>query len=353
MRIAFIIGLYPFQLGGAEMQSLEIAEALSLQGHNITFISYTNQKYTSDKFETIQIHSRPSWDYLHISTKKMLFKFLNNTSPDIVYHRAFVPYSCYVAQWCKINHVPFYFHSADIYTLIKKNNNIKNIIFNKLLKYTLKNSTGVICQNNEQEKALKRFHLKNLKKIYNIHKINILPISTNRKEIVWIAKFIPAKNPDLFVELAQKFINKNTQFTMFSSKCIDSDANKKLKSKINETQNLQLIEGKDNEYINNYLCQKTAIIVNTSESEGISNTYIQAWMRGIPVLSLNSNPDNWFDTFEIGYCCNGDKNLLVQGLNQLLKKINDSNYRQNLIKFANDRFSPEVVIPQLTAFMKL
>ena len=353
MKIAFIIGLYPFQIGGAEMQSLEIAEALSLMGHRITFISYSKRKYTSDKFETIQISPRPSWDFFHLTTKLKLFNALNTVSPDIVYHRAFVPYSCYVAQWCKIQSVPFYFHSADIYTLTRKNVSIKNIISNKFLEYTLKNCTGVICQNNEQELALKRFKINKIKKIYNIHKINHMPINANRNEIVWIGKFIPAKNPSLFVNMAKVFKHDaNLVFTMFSSKTIKSEENIRLKQEI-ENNNIHLIEGKDNDYINNYLCERAAVLVNTSESEGISNTFIQGWMRGIPVLSLNSNPDNWFDIYDIGYCCNGNEKLLDEALNQLLNKIKDDDYKQNLIKFANNRFSSEVIIPQLTKFLKL
>lgn len=37
MKIAFIIGLYPHQIGGAEMQALEISTALQKEGHSITY----------------------------------------------------------------------------------------------------------------------------------------------------------------------------------------------------------------------------------------------------------------------------------------------------------------------------
>ena len=36
----------------------------------------------------------------------------------------------------------------------------------------------------------------------------------------------------------------------------------------------------------------TSILVNSSLSEGFSNTYIQAWLRGVPTIVFGADPDN-------------------------------------------------------------
>lgn len=354
MKIAFIIGLYPHQIGGAEMQALEISTALQKEGHSITYICYSSKTYSSNEYEVSIIPTRASWDIFYYGTKNKLYKALNEIHPDIVYHRAFVPYSRFIAKWCMSNNVPFYFHSADIYTLTRKNNSLYNILQNMWLKYTLSHSTGVICQNKEQYEALQNFKIKRLKTIYNIQRTNVKPLCTDKgHNLVWIAKFEQAKQPELFIYFAERFKNKNVTFTMFSSKMPKTEKNRKLLERILNNSQITLIEGKDNEYINDYLCNKASLLINTSVSEGISNTFIQAWMRGVPVVSLNSNPDNWFDNYMIGGCCKGDVNRMDVLVANIIFGDKYKDYAKNCIEFAEKHFSPEVVVPQLTSFMHL
>lgn len=354
MKIAFIIGLYPHQIGGAEMQALEISTALQKEGHSITYICYSSKTYSSNEYEVSIIPTRASWDIFYYGTKNKLYKALNEIHPDIVYHRAFVPYSRFIAKWCMSNNIPFYFHSADIYTLTRKNNSLYNILQNMWLKYTLSHSTGVICQNKEQYEALQNFKIKRLKTIYNIQRTNVKPLCTDKgHNLVWIAKFEQAKQPELFIDFAERFKNKNVTFTMFSSKMPKTEKNRKLLERILNNSQITLIEGKDNEYINDYLCNKASLLINTSVSEGISNTFIQAWMRGVPVVSLNSNPDNWFDNYMIGGYCKGDVNRMDVLVANIIFGDKYKDYAKNCIEFAEKHFSPEVVVPQLTSFMHL
>lgn len=352
MRFAFVIGLYPYQIGGAEMQSLEIAHALKGMGHEVAYVCFSSKKYESEEYEVHFITRRFGFDVFYWETRNQIYSVLKNIKPDIVYHRAFVPYSCYVASWCKSTNTPFYFHSADIYTLIRRNDSLQNILLNKMLAYTLKNATGVICQNSEQEEALKMFDISRVRKIYNIQRTNDESLLRDKQpNIVWIAKLEDSKQPEVFVDFIERYTRKDVRFSMFISRIDDNDKNRRLISRLNLNAAVTLYKGKDNTFINKFLIEKATVLVNTSVSEGISNTFIQAWMRGVPVISLNSNPDGWFDQYELGGCCKGNPLKIETLVDYIHDKSNYSRLSNSVVEFSEGMFSPAVVMPQILDFM--
>ena len=80
-----------------------------------------------------------------------------------------------------------------------------------------------------------------------------------------------------------------------------------------------------------FFFQNVKIFVNTSTYEGFPNTFIEAWKNGIPVISLNVNPDDIITAYSLGFCSktisqmNKDINLLYSD-EKLYKKLSNSAY---------------------------
>ena len=82
------------------------------------------------------------------------------------------------------------------------------------------------------------------------------------------------------------------------------------------------------------------VLVNTSSVEGFSNTFIEAWLREVPVVSLSVNPDGVFDGDRFGICAHESYERLRDGVEGL---ITDSSFRarmgQRARVFTRERFS--------------
>ena len=77
------------------------------------------------------------------------------------------------------------------------------------------------------------------------------------------------------------------------------------------------------------------VLVNTSEYEGFSNTFVEAWMRKVIVLSMNSNPENIITDQKIGFICSSlseliDKTDLLIKDAQLRTKMAQKSYEYGI-----------------------
>ena len=70
----------------------------------------------------------------------------------------------------------------------------------------------------------------------------------------------------------------------------------------------------------NRLFSGSDVFVNTSrpDGEGFPNTFIQAWLHAVPVLSFEMDPDSLLTVHGIGDCCKGSLECLFKALQHLL-----------------------------------
>lgn len=137
------------------------------------------------------------------------------------------------------------------------------------------------------------------------------------KQVMWIANLKPLKNPGAFVRLARRFAHRpEIRFVIVGGAADDDDWTRRQLAEIAATPNVDYRGALPQTEVN-ALLEQTDLLVNTSDYEGFSNTFIQAWMRRVPVVSLNVDPDRLLSRGGLG-AVTGDEDTLCARVAALL-----------------------------------
>lgn len=346
IKICFFVPFYPLIKGGAEYQSKILANSLSKDCYEIFFVSYNSTHedgvVDSDGYRVYTLKISPTRQEkltFYASFFNKVKKILETEKCNLIYQRVLNSLSFRASIYAKENEIPYLVHIADNYSI--EFAGIKGFFKKLIFKKTVQNKTRFIVQTELQMSVLEKFVNPNdIEQVSNMHPIlNDKVGRKNKKKVLWIGNSRPVKQLEVFIELSKDFIKSDLKFIVIGN-LPDSPYGKFLFEKMQTAKNLEYLGVKDNNYINKLLFS-SGLLVNTSISEGFSNTFIQAWMAGTPVLSLNSNPDNLFDSNSIGYFCDGDKVKLTLGLNHIINSEVYQEICENCLNMANEKFGLE------------
>jgi glycosyltransferase involved in cell wall biosynthesis len=162
------------------------------------------------------------------------------------------------------------------------------------LSYGIRNATLILAQTQYQRECLERvFPGAPVQVLPNFHPA---PPDCGRsgavvRQVAWVANLKPLKNPGAFVRLARRFAHRSdVRFVMVGGTNDNGEWTQRELGEIAATPNVEY-RGAQSQAAVNALLEHTDLLVNTSDYEGFSNTFIQAWMRRVPVVSLRVDPD--------------------------------------------------------------
>lgn len=308
-------GFYEQAIGGTEYQTYLFALAAKQFGYDVHYIYIAldiNDKLPNKlKINLYPVKSPKIRKYLNFLGKTAItclpqtWSLLKKIQPDIVYCRSGVFQAALGAYYSSKFNKKSIWQAASIVDVIP----IKNIylfkkpltyIDKKFLEYGIKHSSIVLSQTIEQSTLLK----KNYKKDSSIFR-NFIPKrkdfieKNNEFTVVWIGNIKPLKQPELFIQIAKSL----SQYTEIKFIMIGNPAKnnyqKYIYNLLNEQTNIIYLKHQPINNVNKIL-SSAHLLISTSLYEGFSNTFLQAWLHQVPVISLNVNPDNILTKYKIG-----------------------------------------------------
>jgi glycosyltransferase involved in cell wall biosynthesis len=138
---------------------------------------------------------------------------------------------------------------------------------------------------------------------------------------LWFGRSVRAKQPLKYVELARAV--PEARFRMIPvPQGGDTRLLDELRTAADELPNLELLDPLPHAQAAE-LVERAVAVVNTSVLEGMPNTFLEAWASGVPVLTLQFDPDGTVERHGLGISAAGSWEAFVGGARDLWRSRSD------------------------------
>jgi glycosyltransferase involved in cell wall biosynthesis len=248
-----------------------------------------------------------------------LYHALRDIQPDVIYQRVACGYTGVVAHYARRHGARLIWHVSSDTDVQRENlrlssNAVRRILEKRSIEYGIRHAHQIVAQTQTQAELLEKNYRRRADAV--IGNFHPEPRETIDKSgpvlILWVANLKPLKQPEVFVRLAAQLRDlEGTRFVMVGAAPRHRHSERKdaLVESIRSATNVDYLGERTQDEVNELLA-KAHIFVNTSLHEGFPNTYIQAWMREVPVISLHIDPDGVLEREGVGVHAQTEERLV-------------------------------------------
>lgn len=300
--------------GGAEVDLYFLATELA-KDTNFE-VSFVMADYGQGKIENIEgIRVIKSLDFKKnvLCGAVRVWRAMRQADADIYILKTVSPGVPLAALFCRLHGKIFAYRTASTEECDGTYAN-RHFFLGRAFNWSLRQAGIIFAQNTVDKESLQRTVGVSSVVIPNGH---ILPtLQQSRREIIlWVGRSDKIKRPELFIDLAEKIPNE--KFVMICPRATGDEKYEELLARVGYVKNLQFIKYVPFCEIDSHF-QRAKVFVNTSESEGFPNTFIEACNYAVPILSLKVNPDGFLDKYNCGQCCEDRFPKLIDSLRFML-----------------------------------
>jgi glycosyltransferase involved in cell wall biosynthesis len=325
--------------GGAQYQAQCIVEELVKIGEfEIYYLTrLVDPNYRAQDYTIVLIPGKPrKGHHEYVLDMWQINKILRDLQPHVIYQRVLSPDTAAAAFYarragCKmVLHIA---HDDDVRPFVRRGtrSDIPNYIDKKVSEYGLRRAHRIVAQTQRQADMLwSNYGLRVATVMGNFGpETQEAIVKSGPVKVIWVANFKAPKRPECFVELVESLRDRrDVEFHMIGRPG-DPRLYADLHRRIAALPNLKYHGEQPIDQVNELLA-RGHVFVNTSTAEGFPNTFIQAWMREVPIVSLTVDPDDILVKHRIGFC----SGTAVQLKQDVLRLIEQDQLRAEMGKRA-------------------
>jgi len=281
-------------IGGEQVQQTLLAKAFARQNHAVSMVVYdygqpdcacwngvkTYKAFREDSGIPVVRFIYPRWT--------TVWSALRRANADIYYVSCAGMHLGLVALFCKKYHKKFVFRIASDTDCEPNKLLIKYWRDRKLYEFGLRHADGILAQSQKQQDAM----LRNYGLQSQAAGMLVDPsekVARRDVDVLWVSNLRRLKRPELFLTLAKRL--PHLKFHMVGGPLQgEGELFEKIHREAAHLPNFTFhglipYHQMDSKYAS------ARVLVNTSDTEGFPNSYLQAWIRGTPVAAF-FDPDN-------------------------------------------------------------
>jgi len=333
--------------GGESVQQTLLARAFRDIGYDVSMIVMDYGQPKDEVIEGIRVLRAydptagiPVLRFFHPRASSIVAA-MKKADADVYYHSCAGMITGLVAQFCRANDRKFVFRIAHDTDCIPGEQLINLWRDRKIYEYGLKNADLIAAQGVNQQVLLRDNYALDSEVInMTVELPPEGPEARIGRDILWINNLRQFKRPDLAIEVARKL--PDFSMAMIGGKVVGFESlYEQAASDAESVPNLDFRGAVSYHDIGDCF-SSSRVFLNTSDSEGFPNSFLQAWVRGLPVISF-FDPDGLIQKKGLGLVpsCLDD---MCSGLQRLLQNPADiEEISARARRFAIENYSPTAV----------
>ena len=294
----------PKYIGGEAIQHVLLARAWRDLGHDVSMIVHDEgqgARRTIDGITAIAAHSRHGGirglRFFYPRATRLLSALIS-ADADIYYQSPAGAYTGITGWFCRATGRRFIFRVASDSDCEKEHGRIQFWRDRRLFNYGLRCANVVAAQTEYQVQLLRENHELESTVVNMMVELPPRYSSTTKDiDVLWVSNLRTLKRPEIALELAREL--PDVKFTLAGGPMPGSETYyEDMVAAAARLPNVTML-GAVRYADTGALFDRAKVFLNTSSIEGFPNTFLQAWIRGVPVVSF-FDPDALVQRLSLG-----------------------------------------------------
>src|SRR5690349_10814201 len=291
-----------YNIAGEGVQQTLLGRALARRGHHVSMVVWDYGQIDGAEWEAIRVFKSyppdagiPVLRFVHPRWTGM-WSALTRADADLYYTSCAGMHVGLVALFCRRFHKRFVFRTASDTDCDGSRLLVRFARDRWLYAHGLRRADAILVQSASQLEALAR-NYGLAARIAGMLVENPQPVSARDIDVLWVSNIRRVKRPDRILELAGELPEVKIHMVggpLPGEEDLFQDARDRAAAKATLT-----FHGRVPYPDASDLYGRARILVNTSDVEGFPNSYLQAWIRGVPVVTL-IDPDRTIESEGLG-----------------------------------------------------
>lgn len=282
-------------VGGAEVQQCILARLFAASGYRVSMVTYDYGQPSPALVDGVTVYPSfrpgagvPVLRFVHPRLTTM-WRVLREVDADVYYQRSAAIWTAVVAEFARRRGKRSIYACASDSDFVPGSEQISYARDRAIFRHGVKRVDRVVVQNTEQLGRLRRNHGRDATLIPSCY---VPPgharRATARNDLVfWIGTIHDHKRPEIFLDIAQRLPHR--RFVLIGGPSVGGERFKpgyyeSMRARAAKLPNVEFTGFLPLAEVERRL-DEARLLVNTSIYEGMPNTFLQAWARGVPTAA--------------------------------------------------------------------